>query len=148
MEGNACSFFAIVGSQCGADTKDRTKSLEKVPLLSCNRDITAHKSALSIVGVENEIDLLLARASIYAPPKNIENWTICPQHRASLGVSWKRSSSKCAIPASFAKHNTRSGKKPKAGRGLGKLGSETVLKETGIFLPVGTGRSILFFAVI
>ena len=147
MEENSCSFFAIVGSQCGADTKDRTKSLEKVPLLSCNRDITAHKSAFSIVGVENEIDLLLARASIYAPPKNIENWSICPQHRASLGVSWKRSSSKCALPASFSKHNARSGKKPKAGRGLSKSGSEIVLKETGIFLPVGAGRSILFFVV-
>ena len=87
-----CSFFTIVGGRCGFDSKDRTKSVEIVPLLSCNVDISRHISAFSITGIENEAELLLARASIFVLPQNVESWTICPQHRASLGVSWKRSS--------------------------------------------------------
>ena len=145
MEGSACSFLAIVGGHCGYDSKDRTKSVQIVPLLTCHRDISGHKSAFSIIGIEGEVELLLARVTIFAPPQNIENWTICPQHRTSLGVSWKRSSTKCAIPVSLSRHSTTTTKKPKAERGLSKLGSQFVMKETGIFLPVGTGESVCFY---
>ena len=139
-----CSFFTIVGGRCGFDSKDRTKSVEMVPLLSCNADISRHKSAFSITGIENEVELLLARASIFVLPQNVESWTICPQHRASLGVSWKRSSAKCSVPVNLSKHDITSSKKPKAERGLSKSGSQIVLKETGIFLPVGAGEIKLF----
>ena len=98
-------------------------------------------SFFSIIGIENEAELLLARASIFALPRNVEKWIICPQHRASLGVSWKRSSPKCSIPVSLSKHNETFAKKPNAERGLSKSGSQVVLKETGIFLPVGAGQS-------
>ena len=118
--------------------------VQVVPLLTCNRDISRHKSSFPINGVENEVELLLARASIYAPPRNVETWTICPQHRASLGVSWKRPSTKCSIPVSLSKHDIAVGKKPKAERGLSKLGSQFVLKETGIFLPVGAGELFVY----
>ena len=50
MENSTCSFLAIVGGHCGSDTKDRTGSVEMVPLLSCNRDISRHKSFFSIIG--------------------------------------------------------------------------------------------------
>ena len=140
MENSTCSFLAIVGGYCGSDTKDRTGSVEMVPLFSCNRDISRHKSFFSIIGIENEAELLLARASIFAPPRNVENWTISPQHRASLGMSWKCSSPKCSIPVSLSKHNATFAKKPKAERGLSKYGSQIVLKETGIFLPVSAGQ--------
>ena len=139
------SFLAIVGGHCGYDSKDRTKSVEIVPLLTCHRDISGHKSAFSIIGIESEVELLLARATIFAPPRNIENCTICSQHRASLSVSWKRSSTKCAIPVSLSRHNTTTSKKPKAERGLSKLGSQFVMKETEIFLLVGTGESVCFY---
>ena len=33
MENSTCSFLAIVGGHCGSDTKDRTGSVEMVPLL-------------------------------------------------------------------------------------------------------------------
>ena len=134
MENNACSFLPIVGGHCGSDTQDRTRLAEMVPLLSCNRDISRHKSFFSITGIENEGELLLARASIFAPPRNIETWFICAQHRASLGASWKRSSSKCSISVSLSKENaTDVAKKPKAERGLSKSGSQIVLKGTGTF---------------
>ena len=105
MENNACSFLPIVGGHCGSDTKDRTRLAEMVPLLSCNRDISRHKSLFSITGIENEGELLLARASIFAQQRNVETWFICPQHRASLGASWKRSSFKCSISGSLSKQN-------------------------------------------
>ena len=82
-----CSFFTVVGGRCGFDSKDRAKSVEMVPLLSCNAGISRHKSAFSITGIENEVELLLAIASFFVLPQNVESWTICPQHRACLGVS-------------------------------------------------------------
>ena len=144
MEIDACSFLAIVGGHCGFDTKDRSRSVNLVPLLTCNRDISRHKSFFAITGVENEVELLLARASIYPPPRNVETWTICPQHRASLGVSWSRASTKCSIPVSLSKHDIAISKKPKAERGLSQSGSQFVLKETGIFLPVGAGELFVY----
>ena len=72
MAGSACSFLAIVGDHCGHDSKDRSKSEDCLPILSCDRDISSNKSAFSIVGIENEVELLLARASIFSLPRNIE----------------------------------------------------------------------------
>ena len=66
--------FAITGGKCGYDRRDSTKSVKNVPLLSCDRDITSHKSLLSIYAeeVENEVDLILARSSLFSRPLNIQ----------------------------------------------------------------------------
>jgi len=134
---NTCSFFAITGGQCGYDRRDRSKSVKCVSLISCERDITGHKSSLAIHDVDNEIDLILARSSIYSRPRNITQMIICPAHRSSLGMGWKRDSANCRVPEMLSNHHD--GKRPKADRGLSKAGSWMVLKESGIFLPVGTG---------
>ena len=42
METNACSFLAIVGDHCSFNAKDRSRSVQVVPLLTCNRD---HRSS-------------------------------------------------------------------------------------------------------
>ena len=68
----ACLFLAIVGDQCDHYSKDRSKSEDHLPLLSCDHDISSHKSAFSIVEIENEVELLLARSSIFSLPWNIE----------------------------------------------------------------------------
>ena len=60
-----CSFNRIVGGNCSYDPKHRKKSTEILPLQSCKRDITGHKSLWSIPDVENEVELILARASIF-----------------------------------------------------------------------------------
>ena len=67
---NNCSFLKITGGRCGSDTKDRSRSVDCVPLLSCNRDISAHKSARALIDVENEMDLILSRASMFSTPVN------------------------------------------------------------------------------
>lgn len=125
---------------CGFDSKDRNRSQEIIPLSECSRDINCHKSELSFAGVESEIELILARCAIFEPPKNLDNWKICPAHRALLGLSWKRKSSKCIIPVMLSKHSPLVSKRPKAERGLSKEGSRQVQKETGIFFAVGSGK--------
>jgi hypothetical protein len=83
-----CSFFAIVGGHCGHDTRVKNKSSECVQLLSCNHDITGHKSSLGLIDIESEVDLILARASMFTDPENIEQFVICPAHRRIY--SWNR----------------------------------------------------------
>ena len=91
-----CSFLNITGGSCGSDTKDRSRSVDCVPLLSCNRDISAHKSAFALSDVENEVDLILSRASIFSTSVNITELVICPAHRGALGIGWRRSAMKDA----------------------------------------------------
>jgi hypothetical protein len=137
-----CSFQAIVGVQCGFDAKDRNKSTRIILLTNCTRDIDEHKRYFCITGVESKTELILARACIFESPRNVDSFKICPRHRASLGVGWKRRSAKCCIPVMLSQHNVDVKNRPKAERGLSKSGSKTVFKETGVFLPVGSGKLV------
>ena len=126
-----CSFQEIVDGHCVFQTKDRSKPVEVLPLLQCKRNIGAHKSALALTGVENqktgvenENDLILSRASMFAPPRNVEKLNICPRHRESLGLGWRRPSSKCSIPNALSSHSAIPRERPKAERGITKWMSE------------------------
>ena len=73
-------------SACSYNRQDRSKLFEVVPLVSCNKDVQGHKSAWCFAGVENESELILARAGIfYMSAKDINALTICPFHRSELG---------------------------------------------------------------
>ena len=61
----SCSFNFIVGSASSYDRRDRSKFFEVVPLVSCNKDVQGHRSAWYFAGVENESELILARAGIF-----------------------------------------------------------------------------------
>ena len=50
METNACSFLAIVGGHCSFNAKDRSRSVQVVPLLTCNRDHRSSKWSRTITG--------------------------------------------------------------------------------------------------
>lgn len=57
MERN-CSFQRLVGGQCGQDPRS-TKVQDLVPLLTCNKDISRHKSSLGLMtdsGVDTEVE--------------------------------------------------------------------------------------------
>lgn len=133
-----CSFSGIVGGSCTYERRDRAKNTEVIPLVHCNREIAGHKSTWEIADVETEVELILARASIFTFPENIAQLTICPYHRSSLGTGWRRGSQRCQVPADLSNHSDER-KWPKGERGLGKLGSNFVYQKTGVFVPVGSG---------
>ena len=140
MEGEACSFQEIVGGKCGFSSKDKEKSVKVISLLNCTNNIDKHKSALAFTDVQNEVELILARARLFSRPQNIDQLKICPHHRETLGLGWKRSSTRCDVPALLSSHSLKVKNRPRAERGLTKLASQTVLNETGIFVPVGSGE--------
>ena len=138
MERN-CSFQRLVGGQCGQDPRS-TKVQDLVPLLTCNKDISRHKSSLGLMtgsGVDTEVELILARSSIFSFPSNISDMDICPAHRSTLGIGWRRGLARCRIPAQLSKHVRKS---RSTDRGINKDISRLILRITGIFLPVGSGK--------
>ena len=136
-----CSFKTIVGSSCGFDAKDRKRQTQIIPLLSCTKDISKHLSSLSFSGPENEIDLILSRVALYDKPKeSTSSMTICPYHRATLGISWTRGGgTRCRVPQAISEHGKTKGTWPKGDRGVGKRESSIILRNTGVFVPPGSG---------
>ena len=51
---------------------------------------------------------------------NLLELTICPRHRSSLGIGWRRGSNKCQIRPPISNHDSQAQKVAKAERGLGK----------------------------
>ena len=116
------------------------KSVKLIPLLNCTNNIDKHKSALAFTDVQNEVELILTRARLSLCPQNIDKLKICPHHCETLGLGWKRSSTRCAVPALLSSHNAKTKDRPRADRGLTKVASQTVLNETGLFIPIGSGE--------
>ena len=141
---NTCSFQRLVGGQCGKDPRARGSNknddVNIVALLSCKKEILEHKCSLgptAASGVDTEVDLILARSSIFSCPPNISDLNICPAHHYSLGIGWRRGAAHCRVPTQMSKHVCKS---RAAHRGIGKELSRSILKLTGICLPVGSGK--------
>ena len=132
-----CYFQKLVGGLCASDK--RYEKAVVVPVSSCYRDISGHTHSVEISGVSTEVDLILACTSVFSLPRDIATWTICPAHRSSLGIGWRRGANRCRVPPGLSKHATN-GKSRKADRGIGKVESKTILQHTGIFVPVGSGQ--------
>ena len=66
---------------------------------------------------------------------------ICPSHRSKLGIGWSRGSTiKCRVPQSMSGQGRgKTTRWPKAERGIWKRESAFILKETGVFIQVGSG---------
>ena len=141
-----CSFSSLVGGSCSYDPRDRSRSTEVIPFLNCKRDIAGHKSSLSITDVETEIELILGRVSTsFSSELNLSELKICPRHRSSLGIGWRRGSNLCRVPPPISKHGGQAQKNAKAERGLGKSACYLIWKKLGIFIPVGSGMYTSFF---
>ena len=74
--GSFCSFKSIVDGPCSFDRRDRTRSREIVPLLSCTKNVDQHKSCYGFQDVMNEGELILARSAMFSTPENIKTMTI------------------------------------------------------------------------
>ena len=106
----------------------------------CKRYLGAHKSVLLLTGGENKVDLILSRASMFAPPRNVNILNICPRHRESLGLGWRRPTKcKCSVPNDLSRNSAKPRERPKDERGITEWMSQHILRETGILVPVGSG---------
>jgi len=136
MEVN-CSFQRSVGGHCDLENRNR-KETNVIPLLSCKREISGHTKSVGIIDIDTEVELILARASIFSLPSDISELTVCPSHRYSLGIGWRRGTQRCRVLADLCKH-AKGGKPRKADRGISKALSRTILHRTGIFVAAGSG---------
>ena len=113
----SCSFLDIVGGVCGAEERARHPSTQTVSLSSCSKDIGSHKRFLQFSGVvETETELILARSGIFVKPINFSEMTVCPLHRSSLGIGWRRASRLCCVPPDISVHKKESKEVPVAER--------------------------------
>ena len=117
-----CSFSSLVGGSCSYDPRDRSRSTEVIPFLNCKRDIAGHKSSLSITDVETEIELILGRVSTsFSSELDLSELTICPRHRSSLGIGWRRGSNLCWVPPPISKHGGQAQKTQRRKEDLAKV---------------------------
>ena len=79
-----CSFIAITGGRYGSESKHRSRSVDCVPLLSCKRDISAHKSAFTLSDFDNEVYLILSRASIFSSSET-QGQIVGPKTKIKMG---------------------------------------------------------------
>ena len=140
-----CSFKKLVGGNCGLSKRYKTET-NVIPLVSCKKDISGHRKSLGISDVESEIELILARASVFVSPPDLTDFTVCPAHRYSLGIGWRRGSHRCRVPAQLCKHGKRA-KPRKADRGIRKALSNIILRNTGIFFPVCSGMYVKIYFI-
>ncbi len=59
-----CSFQKRTGGVCGLDK--RYKNEVVVPLSSCDRDIASHVRSVGVRDITSEIELILARSSVFS----------------------------------------------------------------------------------
>ena len=123
-----CSFNFISRVTCSTDTV--------IPLTSCLKDISGHKTSLKFGGVDTEKELILSRSGLFSlRPNEEKDFNICSNHRSYLGLNWVRTSSKCQIPQEIAKHK----KGGKADRGISQHVSMIVYRLTSKIIPLGSG---------
>ena len=135
------SFKTLVGGLCSFDQRDKKQSTEIVLLLSCSKSITNHKSLWNFQDMDNEVELILARATVFSIQESVQTMTICPSHRSSLGIGWTRGTDRCRVPYEISKHKNIRGKCPNADRGVSKLFSHVIWNKTGLLVSVGSGKS-------
>ena len=136
----SCSFKAIVGCNCSHDRRDKSKSVNEVPLLSCVKDIESHKLLWSFTGVTGEQERILLRAAIFTTQQDVTNLTICPFHLSELGIGWRRSSNTCRVPNEIA-HHSQGKRNTKGDKGVGREISKLIFERTGILVSVGSGMT-------
>ena len=138
----SCSLLDIVGGVCGAEERARHQSTQAVSLSSCSRDIRSHKRFLQFSGVETEIELILVRSGIFVKHVNFSEITVCPLHRSSLGIGWRRASRLCSVPQDVSGHKNESKEVPAAERGITLQQSKQTFELTKNLVPVEPGKRL------
>ena len=131
MASLSCSFVTF--SNKGRDISKRFPGVtEYFPLTSCHQDIKAHLRAVNVsqTSILTEKDLILACSGHFE--EEGLNITVCPKHRAELGIFW-RPGRKCTHPL----HGGRNGR-PERGANLQMC--KEAMKKWRVLIPVGAGN--------
>ena len=94
-------------------------------------------------GIEQtEIELILVRSGIFVKPVNFSEMTVCPLHRSSLGIGWRRASRLCSVPQDVSGHKNESKEVPAAERGITLQQSKQTFELTKNLVPVEPGKRL------
>ncbi|XP_015756717.1 PREDICTED: uncharacterized protein LOC107336165 [Acropora digitifera] len=124
------SYSFAVHSQKNCDISNRYPGVKELfPLTNCKKDIRSHLRTIKVgqTSLLTEKDLILARTGHFR--EDGANMTVCPAHRAELGI-FGRPRRKCAHPL----HGNRKGK---PGRGASLAMSEEIMAKWNTLVPIG-----------
>lgn len=131
MASLSCSFVTF-SNKCCDISKRFPRVTEYFARTSCHKDIRAHLRAVNVsqTSIFTEKDLILARSGHFE--EEGLNITVCPKHRAELGIFW-RPGRKCTNRL----HRDRKGR-PERRANL-QMCNEA-MKKWRVFIPVGAGN--------
>lgn len=135
MENNlACSLSSFLSDKSKCSTSPYFPNEESLVFIkNCRRDITNHLKSCNIGEIPSEGHLICYRAGVFSL---LGDYTICPFHRYSLGIRWKKKSS-CSHPR-HSMHNTMA--KAEVGRSITFFMSRHLHTVYGCVVPIGSGR--------
>lgn len=144
-----CSIasFGKLSSKCS--THESMKNIEEYQALSsCGKSIAGHLKMLKVNSkdLESEWQLIVARIGRFDLLEQCPSqWTVCPKHRAELGIRWRGVKQTCQHPD----HTSKS----KPDRGFSVSTSRTLYEQRRILIPVGSGNvyfvlCILYFLIV
>lgn len=136
----SCSFLDIVGGVCGQRNAQGITPLRQYRCYHAARIYRATSVFLQFSGIETEIELILARSGIFVKLTNFSEMTICPLHRSTLGIGWRRASRLCSVPQDVSGHKKESKEVPAAERGITLQHSIQIFELTKNLIPVGSGK--------
>ena len=64
------------GRPSGHDRRDRNRAKECIPLLSWQRDVTGHMAMFAFHDIDNEVELIPARAFIFSSTRNFDQMNV------------------------------------------------------------------------
>lgn len=125
-----CSFSSFLPDKSKCTTSPYFPNENSlVYVKNCRRNIKNHLKSCNIGDIASEGHLICYRAGVFSL---FGDYTICPFHRYSLGIRWKKKSS-CSHPS----HSTTA--KAEVGRSITLSMSRHLHTVYGIIVPIGSG---------
>ena len=134
----SCSFATYCGNEC--DFTSRWPGRQQlIPLNSCVDSIKEHLRDVKVsqTCVSSEKQLILARVGLFLDSDD-RDFTICPKHRAQLGVRF--------WPSTKCQHPLHGNRRRKVDRGIHLRMAIEIKAKWDIVVPVGAGKLRFHFA--
>ena len=80
-------------------------------------------------------------SGIFTVEESHHTLNICPRHRADFGIRWRTRKTLCTVPRKLAVHKCPSAKESCRAN---SQQSKNIFKNTGILIPVGSRKLIIF----